>query len=153
MKLINGALAVVMLVMLVGCAGADKPLRRMPLKLTPAASAEAVDHNEQGTRAYMANRYEDAKAQFEIAVGAAPDAAEAHYNLGLTLFALGQGQESRDQFIQAANLAPGNKVIWDSPALRPFGSPDPNIGTEKKDKGYGNSNQRPAFGGSGGPRM
>src|SRR5574341_158584 len=149
MKIITGVLAGIMLVVLVGCAGADKPLRRVPLKLTPGVSAEAVDHNEQGTRAYVANRLEDAKAQFEMAVAAAPDSAEAHYNLGLALFSMGQGQESREQFIQAANLAPGNKVIWDSPALRPFGSPDPNILSEKKEKPY--SNQRPAFGG--GPRM
>lgn len=147
MKFITGILAVIMLAGLVGCAGNDKPLRRMPLKLTPGASAEAKDHNEQGTRAYAANRLEDAKAQFEMAVAASPDSAEAHYNLGLALFSLGQGQEARDQFIQAANLAPGDKVIWDSPALRPFGSPDPSLVSDKKDKGY--NNNRPAFGGIG----
>jgi len=151
MKVVTGFLAVIMLVVLVGCAGADKPLRRVPLKLTPGVSAEAADHNEQGTRAYMTNRFEDARVQFEMAVVAAPDSAEAHYNLGLTLFSLGQGQESRDQFIQAANLAPGNKVIWDSPALRPYGSPDPNIEVDKKEKPY--STQKPAFGGGPGPRM
>lgn len=149
MKLINAMLVVGMLIM-VSCAGVEKPKPRMPLKLTPGMSAAAGDHTEQGSRAYMANRFEDAKAQFEMAVAAAPDSAEAHYNLGLALFALGQSQESRDQFIQAANLAPGNKVIWDSPALRPYGSPDPNIEVQKKDKAY--PNQRPGFGG-GSPRM
>jgi Tfp pilus assembly protein PilF len=149
MKLVNGIFALLLIVMLVGCAAAVQPVKRAPLKLTPGASAEAADHNEQGTRAYLSRRYEDAKTQFELAVAAAPESAEAHYNLGLALFSLGQGQESRDHFIQAANLAPGDKVIWDSPALRPFGSPEPNIVTEKKDKAYPNS--RPSMGG--GPRM
>jgi Tfp pilus assembly protein PilF len=147
MKITKGMLAAVILFMLGACVSAEKPKPRVPLKLTPAASAEAVDHNDQGTRAYLTSRYEEAKAQFEMVVAAAPDSAEAHYNLGLALFSLGEGQESREQFIQAANLAPGDKVIWDSPALRPYGSPDPNIQEKKKDKGY--PNQRPGMG----PRM
>ena len=74
----------------------------------------------------------------------APTSAEAHYNLGLALFALGESDQAREHFIEAANLAPGDKVIWDSPALRPYGSPDSNIPKQVKDP-Y--SNQRPALGG------
>jgi Tfp pilus assembly protein PilF len=147
MRVVTGVLAGIMLLWVVGCVGTDKPLRRMPLNLTPGATAEAKEHNEQGTRAYAANRLDDARTQFELAVAASPDSAEAHYNLGLALFSMGQGQEARDQFIQAANLAPGNKVIWDSPALRPFGSPDPSLVSDKKDPGH--NNNRPAFGGIG----
>ena len=52
-----------------------------------------------------------------------PTCAEAHYNLGLSLSYLGAKDEAREHFIQAADLAPGNQVIWDSPALRPYGDP------------------------------
>jgi len=40
------------------------------------------------------------------------------------LYALGDAEQARQQFMEAANLAPGDKVIWDSPALRPFGNPE-----------------------------
>ena len=36
---------------------------------------------------------------------------------------LGDKEQARQQFMEAANLAPGDKVIWDSPALSPFGNP------------------------------
>jgi len=147
MKLINVFIAAIVLVVLNGCVTPERAPGRMPLKLLSGVSAAALDHNEQGTRAYMAKRFEDAKGQFESAVAAAPESAEAHYNLGLAFFALGQGQDAREHFVQAANLAPGNKVIWDSPALRPYGSPEPNIVTEKKQKEF--STQKPAFGGVG----
>ena len=147
MKL-NIVLAATMILGVYACATApEKPMYRLPLKLKSGVSASALDHNDQGTRAYAARRYEDAKTQFEQAVAEAPDSAEAHYNLGLALFSSGQGQESREHFIQAANLAPGDKVIWDSPALRPYGSPEPNIVTKKSDKEF--SGQKPTFGGIG----
>jgi hypothetical protein len=41
----------------------------------------------------------------------------------LALYALGDTEQARPQFMEAANLAPGDPVIWDSPALRPFGDP------------------------------
>ena len=133
--------------MLNSCATPEKPAARMPLKLKAGVSAAALDHNDQGTRAYKARQLEDAKGQFELAVAAAPDSAEAHYNLGLAFFALGQGQEARENFIKAANLAPGDKVIWDSPALRPYGSPEPNIVEKKKEQEF--SKRAPTFGGQG----
>ena len=132
-----------------GCSSTPKAKPRAPLALRGAVTPPALQATAQGTEAYQAGRYEDAKNSFEQALGAAPTVAEAHYNLGLALFALGQGDQARDHFIQAANLAPGDKVIWDSPALRPFNSPDPNIQKAVKEQNY--SNQRPQFGG-GGPR-
>ncbi len=50
--------------------------------------------------------------------------------------------------MQAANLSPGNKIIWDSPALSPYSSPDANLPKKIKEHPYANS--KPTFGG--GPR-
>ncbi len=36
---------------------------------------------------------------------------------------LGEKEEARTHLLQAADLAPGNAVIWDSPVLRPYGEP------------------------------
>ena len=130
-----------------GCATKKAP-PRIPLPVKSPVSEVAGLHNSQGIDAYQSKQFPEAKSHFQHAVAAAPGSAEAHYNLGLTLFALGDNDRAREQFIQAANLAPGDKVIWDSPALHQYGSPESNIPKQAKEYGY--SNQRPTFGG--GPR-
>ena len=77
---------------------------------------------EQGTQAYQARQFDDAKNYFSQAVATAPQSGPAHYNYALALNALGDTEQARQQFMEAANLAPGDKVIWDSPALSPFGN-------------------------------
>ena len=144
--------AITMLSLLCGppaCSSAPKQKLRLPLAVGPGVSPNVVKLTQQGTQAHQAGQYGQAQTYFEQAVSLAPTSAEAHYNLGLSLFAGGDTDRARDQFIEAANLAPGNKVIWDSPALRPFGSPEPTITKKSKDQEY--STQRPTFGG-GGPR-
>jgi tetratricopeptide (TPR) repeat protein len=105
-----------------------------------------LGHTEQGTRDYQSGRYLEAKTAFEQAIKAAPNSGEAHYNLGLVLFALGETDQAREHFIEAANLAPGHKVIWDSPALRPYGSPEPTITKSTKEQ----TPPRPQMGGMSG---
>ena len=101
----------------------SKPKPLVPLELTTGANGQAVALNTQGTQAFQSGRFAEAKSLFAQAVKAAPDSGQAHYNYALTLNALGETDDARQHFIEAANLAPGDKVIWDSPALRPFGSP------------------------------
>jgi tetratricopeptide (TPR) repeat protein len=69
----------------------------------------------------VARRWEEARQQYEAATKAQPDSAEGHYNLGLTLQYLREREKMKTHFIEAANLAPGHKKIWDSPALRRYG--------------------------------
>jgi tetratricopeptide (TPR) repeat protein len=130
------------------CSSTPKAKVRAPLAVGPGAPPAVLKLTEQGTQAHLAGRYEQAQTYFEQAVSLAPSSAEAHYNLGLSLFARGDTERAREQFIEAANLAPGDKVIWDSPALRPFGSPEGAISKKAKETPY--STQRPTFGG--GPR-
>ncbi len=85
---------------------------------TPPAVAASV---EEGNRLFDARQWEAAKAQYEAAIKAKPTLAEAHYNLGLVYDVLRKDKEARKHFIEAANLAPGNKDIWNSPALRQHG--------------------------------
>lgn len=132
------------------CLSEPKPKPREPLMLGPTVARPALDATTQGTKAYLGGRYDEAKSFFAQAVSAAPSSGEAHYNLGLALFKLGDTEEARAHFIQAANLSPGNKVIWDSPALSPYSSPDSNLSKAKKEQPY--STTKPTFGGTGGPR-
>lgn len=99
-----------------------KPL--VPLALEPGVKPQAVILTEQGTQAYQARQFDEAKKYFSQAMDLAPQSGPAHYNVALALNALGDTEQARQQFLEAANLAPGDKVIWDSPALRPFGSPE-----------------------------
>ncbi|HKT33416.1 MAG TPA: tetratricopeptide repeat protein [Nitrospira sp.] len=129
---------------LVGCAKKAKPL--VPLALDRAATPQAVTLTEQGTQAYQGRQFEAAKQYFSQAVTADPQSGQAHYNYALALNALGEVDNARQHFIEAANLAPGDKTIWDSPALHQYGNPQ----TEKKTKEHATTNSRPTFGG--GPR-
>lgn len=53
-------------------------------------------------------------------LGMDPSLAEAHYNLALALDQMGEKAEARKHYVAAANLAPGNRVIWNAPPLRKF---------------------------------
>jgi len=99
-----------------------KPL--VPLAIESGVKPQVLTLTEQGTQAYHARQFDDAKRYFSQAMTEAPQSGPAHYNYALALYALGDTEEARQQFMEAANLAPGDQVIWDSPALRPYGDPE-----------------------------
>lgn len=124
------------------------PMTRPPLAATACKPTSASQANQAGSALYNQRRWEAAKAKFEEAVTEGPKCAEAHYNLGLALTNLGAKDEARNHFLEAADLAPGNQVIWDSPALRPYGEPQKEV--KKKDKSGTAAEQAPgAFGNRG----
>lgn len=145
MKWTTITLSLCLLAATVSCASKPKPL--VPLGLGPTANSQAQSLTQRGTEAYQAKQFLDAKSFFDQAVKAAPDSGPAHYNLALALNALGETDQAHQQFIEAANLSPGDKTIWDSPALRPFGSPTAPKAASREHP-YGTT--RPVFGG--GPR-
>lgn len=106
------------------CSSKPKVVPLVPLLLDARASATAVALNQQGVEAYQQKRFPESKALFEQVVAAEPALGAGRYNLALALNALGDTQAAHDQFIEAATLEPGDKVIWDSPALRPYGNPE-----------------------------
>jgi len=145
MKCLSILGAVFMLVGAVACfKSKGKPL--VPLALESGVKPQAVTLTEQGTQAYQARQFDDAKNYFSQAVAAAPQSGPAHYNYALALNVLGDKEQARQQFMEAANLAPGDKVIWDSPALSPYGDPQ----SPKKNKLYPPGTSRPGMGS--GPR-
>ncbi|MBH0209344.1 MAG: tetratricopeptide repeat protein [Nitrospira sp.] len=113
---------VVLLLVGTGCFQKRKPL--VPLPLDGDVRPQVLTLTEQGTQAYQTRQYEEAKRYFEQAVTEAPQSGPAHYNYALALNALGDSEVARKHFLQAADLSPGDKVIWDSPALSPYGNPE-----------------------------
>ena len=127
MKVLSVLGAAFMLVAVAACfKSKEKPL--VPLALESGVKPQAVTLTEKGTQAYQANQFDDAKNYFSQAVDVAPQSGPAHYNYALALNALGDSDQARHQFMEAASYAPGDKVIWDSPALRPYG----NVETPKR---------------------
>ena len=117
MKCTDLLMIVVLLGVFVG-SGCQSSPKRMPLPAPAGANAVAARHNDEGIQAYQQQQWESAKQHFNAAINASPEFAEAHYNLGMTLYRLKAMSEGDAHFIKAANLAPGNKVIWDAPPLR-----------------------------------
>jgi len=111
-----------------GCATATVPERtlRAPSGTIPAAASAM----EEGNRLFAARQWEQAKAQYEAAIKAQPSLAEAHYNLAMVIEILGDDATARRHYVEAANLAPGHKIIWDSPPFRRHGIVEP---TRKSD--------------------
>ena len=139
---------IVVVLLLVGGAACakEKPKPLIPLALDPGAKPQAVTLTEQGTQAFKSRQFDEAKTFFSQAMAAAPQSGQAHYNYALTIYSMGNIEEARQHFLDAANLAPGDKTIWDSPALRQYG--DPQVPKTTKQHDYGTT--RPTFGG--GPR-
>lgn len=114
-----------------GCSTAKStPVVRAPLPATACKPESVSQYNQEGMSLFKTKNYEAAKEKFAAAVAEGPKCAEPHYNLGLVLSNLGAKDDAREQFLEAANLAPGNQIIWDSPALHRYGDPQ----KEKKEK-------------------
>lgn len=104
-------------VVLVGCAGKSENYAR-PLAAPSGTPPTATAQVDQGNKLYEAGDWEGAKAAYLESIAGQPTLAEAHYNLALTLERLGDKAQAKKHYFEAANLAPGNKVIWDAPPLR-----------------------------------
>jgi Tfp pilus assembly protein PilF len=112
-------IAILMAIMLVGCVADQKaPIETLRAPAgTAGPVAEALD---RGNGLFATQDWSAAKEAYVATIGMDPSLAEAHYNLALTLDQMGQKTEARKHYVQAANLAPGNKIIWNAPPLRKF---------------------------------
>ena len=124
------AVALVGAMMGLGCQSTPK---QRVLVAPGGTNAAAARHNDEGLQAYQQQQWERAKQHFDAAIAASPEFAEAHYNLGMTLYRLGNLREGDTHFIKAANLAPGNKVIWDAPPLRNVNVPEKEVAAPASD--------------------
>lgn len=110
-------MTVLLLSVFVGC---SSPSSRVSNVLTaPNGTKPTVATQlEKGNALFASRDFAGAEDAFRQTITADPTLAEAHYNLALTLDRTGNQAEAKKHYIEAANLAPGNKVIWDSPPLR-----------------------------------
>ncbi len=112
---------VMAMVTIVGCAGPRKAEIR-PLHAPTGTNAAVSQQLEQGNQLLVKGDWIGARETYVATIRADQQLAEAHYNLALALEKLGEKAEARKHYVAAANLAPGNKVIWDAPPLRKYES-------------------------------
>lgn len=111
--------AILLILSTIGCSkNAKVPLA--PLNAPGGTAPVVAQQIEQGNRDFAAQNWTGAKIAYLTALERDPELAEAHYNLALSLERLGDQVEARKHYVKAANLAPGNKVIWNAPPLRKF---------------------------------
>ncbi|MEK6804116.1 MAG: tetratricopeptide repeat protein [Nitrospirota bacterium] len=120
--------AVLAMMAVVGCATQHKA-EVQPLHAAAGTSAVVSQQLEQGNQLFAQQDWAGAQQVYLSTIQADQTLAEAHYNLALTLERLGEKAEARKHYVAAANLAPGNKVIWDAPPLRKY---DREIGLDRK---------------------
>jgi len=106
--------------LMIGCASQKAP-PVVILAAPPDTSAKAAPYMAEGDRLFKTKDWAGASQAYQNAVTQQPDLAEAHYNLAVSLDQMGNRAEAKKHYITAANLAPGNKVIWDSPPMRESG--------------------------------
>src|SRR6478736_3510042 len=126
-KQVSGALSVILgcLFTVVACdygkpagtattsVGADTAL------MAPASSPGRAD-NDEGVGHYKQGHWDVATDWFKKAVKADANLAEAHYNLALSLDKMGKHEAATAAFKKAADLAPANHAIRDSPILKKY---------------------------------
>lgn len=125
------------------CASTPEPVKHPTLNAPVNASPGVRSAMNEGNQLFASGRWAAAKAQYEKVLQEQKTVAEAHYNLGLVLDRLGKREEARPHYMEAANLAPGNQVIWNSPVLRRYGD----VAVEKKSS---SAPALPSLGGAGG---
>lgn len=109
--------SLVLLSVLVGCS--SQPGKAVTVLAAPTGTKPAVAAQlEKGNTLFASRDWTGAEQAFRQTIAVDPALAEAHYNLALTLDRAGNQVEAKKHYIEAANLAPGNKVIWNSPPLQ-----------------------------------
>lgn len=111
-------LSVLLLSMIVACSSQSSSKARNVLPAPNGTKPAVAAQLEKGNALFVSRDLAGAEQAFRDTITADPTLAEAHYNLAVTLDRGGNQAEAKKHYIEAANLAPGNKVIWDSPPLR-----------------------------------
>jgi Flp pilus assembly protein TadD len=110
-------LTVLLLSLFLGCSTRSTRVSNV-LAAPNGTNTTVATQLEKGNTLFASRDYAGAEQAFRQTITADPTLAEAHYNLALTLDRAGNQAEAKKHYIEAANLAPGHKIIWDSPPLR-----------------------------------
>jgi len=103
-----------------GGGGASKsPAVNMALN-SPAdfPNKDAASQNDEGVGHLQQGHWDVSADHFQKAIAAAPNLAEAHFNLGLALDEMGKHPEATAEFKKAKELAPNNPKIAENEIVK-----------------------------------
>ena len=120
-------LVLIVVLLIAGCASHSHQHEEQTLRPPKNADPVAAQALLEGNRLFADHQWTAAIKKYKEAIQAQPSLAEAHYNLALTLDQQGRFSESRPHYRKAADLAPGNKVIWNAPPFRQYRTVEPDI--------------------------
>lgn len=107
----------VLFLLLTGCA--SQASKSQAMLTAPAGTKPAVATQlETGNALFASRDYAGAEQAFRQTIAADSTLAEAHYNLAVTLDRQGHQAEAKKHYVEAANLAPGHKIIWNAPPFQ-----------------------------------
>jgi len=125
------------LLFLGACAGHEHKHHEGVLPPPAASHSAGVKALVEGNKLFADHRWTATMKKYQEAIQADPSLAEAHYNLAVTLDQQGRFSESRPHYFKAANLAPGNKVIWNAPPFREYGTVETDTTDQAPDEHMG----------------
>ncbi len=102
------------LVLLCGLAGGCVSPAKVPvtiLAMPPDTSAKAATAMTEGDRLFLKKDWAGAAQAYQAAAIQQPTLAEAHYNWAVSLDRMGNKAEAKKHYLEAANLAPGKKLL------------------------------------------
>jgi len=128
-------LVLILFLIIAGCASHNQHHHEEQPTLRPPENADSVAAQAllEGNRFFSDHQWTAAIKKYKKAIQTQPSLAEAHYNLAVTLDQQGRFSESRLHYRKAADLAPGNKVIWNSPPFRQYETVEPDTQEQASD--------------------
>ncbi len=112
---------IIVCLLIIGACNSFENEKISTLRAPGGTKPQALTAMNQGNKAFGAGQWAVAGEQYEHAIKVQPTLAEAHYNLALTLDQLGNQTKADEHYTQAANLAPGHTIIWNSRKYRRYG--------------------------------
>jgi type IV pilus assembly protein PilF len=82
------------------------------------SNKDAATQNDEGVAHLQQGHWAVSAEHFQKAIAAAPELAEAHFNLGLALDEMGKHPEATEEFKKAKELAPNNPKIAENDIVK-----------------------------------
>lgn len=113
-------LFIVVVLLMAACSGGGGSGSQIPALMSPSdmGNQTAAAKNNEGVDHLVQGHYDVSTPMFQEAVAAAPNFAEAQFNLGVSLDGQGKHQEATEAFKKAKELGASNPKIAEAEILK-----------------------------------